>query len=141
MTQAIPYLVFPGTCAEAMRFYELALGGTVQLVLTGADTPMKDHMPPEMLNRVMHARLALPGGGMLYGGDCPPSMPHEGMKGVSIAIDYDSVERATEVYNALAEGGQAMMPLQPAFWAGIWGMVVDRYGVMWNVNGAPVHIG
>lgn len=140
MTQAIAYLVFNGHCAEAMRFYEGALGGTVQVVLTGADTPMKDQLPPEMLNRVMHARLALPGGGMLYGGDCPPTMPYDGIKGVSIAIDYDSVERATQVFNALADGGQATMPLQPAFWAKIWGMVVDRYGVMWNVNGEPLPI-
>ena len=41
-------------------------------------------------HRILHARLALPGGGMLYAGDAPAHVPYEGIKGVSIAVDYDA---------------------------------------------------
>jgi PhnB protein len=27
------------------------------------------------------------------------------------------------------------MPFQPAFWAKPWGMVTDRLGRSWNING------
>jgi PhnB protein len=42
MTQAIAYLAFNGNCADAMRFYEKALHGKLELLLSGADSPMKD---------------------------------------------------------------------------------------------------
>jgi PhnB protein len=87
MTQAIAYLGFDGNCADAMRFYEQALGGKLEVLMSGADSPMAGQMPKEFLHRIMHARLALPGGGLLYAGDAPAKVPYEGIKGVSITLD------------------------------------------------------
>ena len=36
--------------------------------------------------------------------------------------------------NTLADGGQVMMPFQPTFWSKGFGMVVDRFGLMWMVT-------
>ncbi|MDB6002495.1 MAG: PhnB protein [Rhizobacter sp.] len=138
MTQAIAYLAFNGNCAEAMRFYEKALDAKLELLISGADSPMADQIPKEFGDRIMHARLVLPGGGMLYAGDCPPHLPYEGIKGVSITLDYDTVERAQQVFAALGEGGQIGMAMQPTFWAKSFGMLVDRFGTPWIVNGEPV---
>ena len=57
MTQAIAYLSFDGTCADAMRFYERALGGKLEVLMSGADSPMAAHMPKEFAHRILHARL------------------------------------------------------------------------------------
>lgn len=140
MTQAIAYLGFNGNCADAMRFYEKALRGKLEILMSGGQSPMKDQMPKEFHDRIIHARLALPGGGKLYAGDCPANMPYEGIKGVSIAVDYDSVEVAQQVFDALAEGGQVTMPMQPAFWAKRWGMLVDKFGTPWIVNGEEIPV-
>jgi PhnB protein len=140
MTQAIAYLGFDGNCADAMRFYEKALRGKLEVMMSGADSPMKDEMPKEFAHRILHARLALPGGGTLFAGDCPADMPYEGIKGVSIAVDYATVAEAEAVFAALAEGGRVTMPMQPAFWAKRWGMLVDRFGTPWIVNGEPIPI-
>ena len=88
----------------------------------------------------MHARLALPGGGLLYAGDTPANMPYEGIKGVSIAVDYASVAEAEKVFAALAAGGQTSMPMQPTFWAKRFGMCVDKFGTPWIVNGEPIPV-
>lgn len=135
MTQAIAYLGFDGNCADAMRFYEKALGGKLEVLMSGAESPMADQMPKEFAHRILHARLALPGGGLLFAGDAPANVPYEGIKGVSIAIDYASVAEAEKVFNALAAGGQITMPMQPAFWAKRWGMLIDKFGTPWIVNG------
>jgi len=135
MTQAIAYLAFNGNCAEAVRFYETALGGKLEVLMSGAESPMAEQMPKEFAHRILHARLVLPGGGMLYAGDCPPDMPYEGIKGVSIAVDYASTAEAEKVFGALASGGQVTMAMQPAFWAKSWGMLVDKFGTPWIVNG------
>ncbi len=140
MTQAIAYLAFNGNCAEAMRFYEQALGGKLEVLMSGAESPIAAQMPKEFAHRILHARLVLPGGGMLYAGDAPAHVPYEGIKGVSITIDYDSVAAAERVFAALAAGGQVTMPMQSAFWAKRWGMLVDKFGTPWIVNGEPIPV-
>jgi PhnB protein len=32
------------------------------------------------------------------------------------------------------------MPLAPSFWARSFGMLTDRFGISWAVNGAPIAI-
>ena len=116
MPQAIAYLSFNGTCAEAMRFYERALGGKLEVLMSGADSPMAAHIPKEGAHRILHARLALPGGGVLYAGDAPTNVPYEGIKGVSITLNCDTTAEAQKAFDALAAGGQVTMPMSPAFW-------------------------
>ena len=135
MPHPIPYLSFDGNCEQAMRFYESALGGKVEVLLKNADSPMKDQTPKEHLNRIMHARLALPGGGMIYAGDCPPQMKYSGIHGVSLTLNFDTVAKATAAFDALAKAGTVTMALQPMFWSKIFGMVTDKFGTPWIVNG------
>jgi PhnB protein len=139
MPQPIPYLAFDGSCAEAMRFYAKVLGGKLDL-LTFGQSPMAEHTPKDALNRIMHARLALDGNGFLYAGDCPPGMPYQGIHGVSITLNYDAVAEVERVFNALADGGKVTMPLGPTFWAKRFGMVTDKFGCPWIVNGEMMEV-
>jgi PhnB protein len=135
MLHPIPYLSFNGNCAEAMRFYERALGGTLEVLMRNADSPFAAQTPKEHADRIIHAHLALPGGGALYAGDCPTQMAYSGIHGVGLTLNFDTVALATTVFNALAEGGTVSMALQPMFWAKIWGMLTDKFGTPWIVNG------
>jgi PhnB protein len=135
MPNPIPYLSFNGNCAEAMRFYERALKGTLEILLRNADSPMAAQTSKEHAERIMHARLALPDGGMLYAGDCPPQVEYPGIHGVGLTLNFATVAQATAVFNALAEGGTVSMALQPMFWATIFGMLTDKFGTPWIVNG------
>ena len=67
-------------------------------------------------------------------------MPYEGIHGISIALNYDSVEKAQQVFDALAEGGTMTMPFSDTFWAKKFGMVKDRFGCRWIVNGEMTDI-
>jgi uncharacterized glyoxalase superfamily protein PhnB len=40
-----------------------------------------------------------------------------------------------EFFNALAGGGTISMAPQPMFWVKIWGMLPDKFGMPWIVNG------
>lgn len=131
----IAYLSFDGNCADAMRFYEQALGGTLYVLTAGA-SPMAADTPPELRDKVMHASLTLPGGGVLFAGDHWPPQPYEGIKGVALTLNVDTVDEAQRVFDRLAEGGAVTMPMSPSFWAESFGMLTDRYGCPWIVNGA-----
>jgi PhnB protein len=138
MLQPIPYLIFNGNCEEAMRFYERVLDGKLETIVRFADMKMEcggQEIPAAQGQRVAHARLALEGHGLLFGGDCPATMKYEGIRGVNLTISYDTVEQAQRVFAALAEGGNITMPMAPAMWAKAAGMVTDRFGADWIVNG------
>ena len=47
-------------------------------------------------------------------------------------------ELAHGAFHALSQGGQVTMPLAPAFWCKTFGMLTDRFGVSWAVNGEPI---
>lgn len=102
--QPIPYLSFNGNCSDAMRFYENVLGGSIKVMMSGGQSPMAAQIPKEFADRIMNAQLELPGGSLLYAGDCPSHIPYEGVKGVTIALNYNTVDEAEAIFNKLAEG-------------------------------------
>ena len=89
MPQPTAYLSFDGNCAEAMRFYEQALSGKLQALMTNGQSPMAAHIPSEHHHRILHAYLVLPeGAGALMAGDCMGGVLYEGMKGFSLTLNY-----------------------------------------------------
>ena len=147
-TTLTPYLSFGGNTREAFGFYEKALGAKIDAMMSYDEMPASaagddgcGDGPRPTGNGIMHASLTLPGGAKLFAGDIPPGMPYEGVKGVMLAIQYHTVDQAHGAFHALSQGGQVTMPLAPAFWAKTFGMLTDRFGVSWAVNGEPVPFG
>jgi PhnB protein len=137
MAQAIPYLAFDGDCAEAMRFYQRVpgLGAKLEIMMSGADSPVATQIPEEHAHRILHARLRFDDGSYIYAGDAPMHVPYGGIKGVTLTMSYGSTAEGQAVFNSLADGGTVLMPYQAAFWAKAAGMVTDRFGTSWAING------
>jgi PhnB protein len=130
-----PYLVFDGNCAQAMQFYERVIGGKLEVMMKIADAPERcGELPPGSDDRIMHARLVLDDS-ILMASDSMLGQPYEGMKNFSVALTYPTADAAKPVFDALAEGGQVMMPLGKTFWADAFGMLTDRFGTPWMING------
>ncbi|MBS1705470.1 MAG: VOC family protein [Armatimonadetes bacterium] len=136
--QPIPYLFFDGRCTEALDFYADVLGGKVVSKMHYGDMPCDgpDAMtiPEEAKTRVMNAILELPGGSSLYASDSFPGRESP-VSGFMIALNYPTVEQGEAVFNRLAEGGTVSMPFSPTFWAEKFGMLTDKFGIEWAING------
>lgn len=128
------YLHFPGTCAEAFRFYEKTFGGTISRMDTYGGTPMAQHVPPDMHNQVMHAHLTV-GSASIMGSDGTPDR-YAKPDGLSVVIGVKGYAEGDRIFKALAEGGSVTMPFQQTFWSPGFGMVTDRFGIPWMVNAA-----
>ena len=139
MADLTAYLIFDGTCAEAMRFYERALGGKLEVLMTHKDSPIAEHTPPGSADRILHARL-VSDGLVLMASDTLPGQPYEGMKGFAVSVIYPTAREARKVFDALAQGGQVNMPFDRTFWADGFGGVTDRYGTPWMINGGPQQV-
>jgi PhnB protein len=130
--QLSPYLNFNGQCEAAFKFYERVLGGKIEAMITYAGTPAEEHAPPELRNKILHARLIV-GGDALMGSDAPPDR-HETPKGFSVSLQIDDPADAERIFHALAENGIVQLPIQQTFWAERFGMLVDQFGIPWMVN-------
>jgi len=128
------YLFFNGDCADAMRFYERTLGGKLEVMMTHAESPMAAQTPPGSADRILHARLVIDGR-MLMASDAMAGQPYQGMNGFSLSLVYPKVADAKRVFEALGKGGKVTMPFQKTFWVEAFGMLVDRFGTPWMVNG------
>ena len=130
-----PYLMFDGTCAEAMKFYERVIGGKLEAMLKYSEMPEPcADMPAGSADRIAHACL-VSDGAMLMASDTMPGQPYEGMKNFGVTLTFPTPDAARDVFDALAEGGQVTMPLGKTFWAEAFGMLTDRFGAHWLVNG------
>ncbi len=130
--RATPHLSFNGLCEAAFGFYERCFGaGRVTMIRYG-DSPMADEAPPEWRDKILHATLAS-GDLLLMGGDVLPGQ-YEAPKGFAILLGLDDAAEADRIFQALAEAGTVQVPLQETFWSARFGVVVDRFGVPWEIN-------
>ncbi|WP_031237983.1 VOC family protein [Asticcacaulis sp. AC466] len=127
-----PYLNFDGRCAEALDLYARVLGGEVTFKQTFGDSPMKDDVPPEFQNAVMHATLTI-GDQTIQASDAPPNR-YARPAGFMVTIGLDDAEKAKAAFAAFADGGTVIMDLQATFWTPLFGMVTDRFGIPWMIN-------
>jgi PhnB protein len=130
--QTVPYLTYDGQCEEAFRFYEKCLGGKIEAMLSYAGSPAEGHMPAELRDKILHARL-ISGEAVLMGTD-GPSDRYAKPNGIWVALQIKDPVEAERVFQALSEGGTVQMPLQETFWALRYGMMVDKFGIPWMVN-------
>lgn len=126
-----PYLMFNGTCAEAMQFYNGVLGGNLDLMKYGG-SPAAEHVPAAAHDKIIHACLTF-GDHCVMASDGMPGKPEE-MKGMSVTLHYDKPEDAERVFAALSEKGNVTMPIGETFWAKRFGTFVDRFGTPWMIN-------
>lgn len=133
--QVQTYLFFEGRAEEAMAFYAKAIGAETKALMRYKESPEPSHAPPNSGEKVMHAEFRV--------GDtvvmCSDGMcsGNTAFKGFGLALSAKDAADANRLFNALGEGGQVQMPLGPTFFASAFGMVTDKFGVMWMVIAPP----
>src|SRR5215470_7083964 len=108
------YLHFNGNCAEAMHFYEKALGGKATL-LPASGAPDPSVFGPGNGEKIMHAKLELDSA-ILMASDWLAPDPYPGMQGFSVTLEIPTVAEAKSAFDNLAEGGRVNMPFQKTFY-------------------------
>jgi PhnB protein len=129
-----PYLNFDGTCREAFTWYHQVFGGDVT-VLGAGDVP-GDGAGPDFGDRVIHAALVLPDGGLLMASDTAPDQ-HPVPQGLYVNATFATPEEATTAWEQLSEGAASVeMPLAATFFSPAFGVCIDRFGTPWMVSAA-----
>ena len=127
------YLTFRGECEAAFKFYAECLGGKVGEIFRYAGTPLAKQVPADWQGKVMHGSLTV-GDQVFMGGDVAPDR-YESPRGFSLSVHVTGESEAERVFHLLAKDGTVVVPLAKTFWAGRFGMLIDRFGIPWLING------
>ena len=132
--QVTPYVFFDGQCAEALAFYNEAVGAEILFSMQYKDSP--EPLPEEMnvaglQDRVMHATFKL-GDSHIMTSDAAPGH-HKGHGGFSLSITVVDKSEAEKIFNGLSNGGKVLMPLTETFFSPYFGTLQDKFGIEWMV--------
>ena len=134
--QVIPYLNLQGRAQEAVTFYQEQLGAEVEMLMRFKDMPPSEDgsqsIPAGLDEQIMHATLMFGNSPLMLSDSPDPGQPE--FKGISLYLAVDSVEKATQLFEVLAESGNVVMPIAKTFWAELFGMVDDQFGVNWMIS-------
>ena len=126
-----PYVFFDGKCEEALEFYKQAIGAKVEMMMRFSEAPEKGHMPAASESKIMHAAFKVGDTQIMASdGHCAGKPSFQGF-GLTLNAANDA--EADKLFNAVGKGGQVQQPLTKTFFASRFGIVTDRFGVMWMV--------
>mmetsp|Transcript_6971 Transcript_6971/g.25680 ORF Transcript_6971/g.25680 Transcript_6971/m.25680 type:complete len:313 (-) Transcript_6971:298-1236(-) len=135
------YLLTPGNCKAAFALYRSVFGGSFKYEMLFKDVPdggclSGKPIPEHEKELVMHVSLPIGEDTLLMGTDTSSHMFKAGPPGeyCSIHIGVPCKEEADRMFEALSDGGQIIMAMQPVFWGVYFGMVQDKFGFHWMID-------
>lgn len=137
--QIQPYLFFEGRTEEALEFYKRTIGAQVEMLMRFKDAP-KDgpksndpgcQQPPNSDDKVMHCSFKV-GNSVIMASDGMCSGKSQ-FGGFGLSLPAKDEAQVNKWFKALGEGGQVVSPVTGTFFSPAFGMVTDKFGVMWMI--------
>jgi PhnB protein len=128
------FINFDGNCREAVEFYAKVFKSKVGNLMTYSEAPPDPNYPvPEAdRNRIMYAGVPI-GSIVVMFSDAPSDSEYVKGNNICPTISEDDKEEVTRIFNELKEGGEVYMELQKTFFSEWFGMVKDKFGVIWQI--------
>ncbi len=132
-----PYLHFDGTAREALELYRSVFGGELTVV-TYQDAHNVQH--PSEADQIMWGQVQGDNGFHVMAYDVTGSTPWDrGENSVFVSVRGTSADEITSYWKALSDGATVIQDLAPSGWTPLYGMLNDRFGVVWVLDVAVGH--
>jgi PhnB protein len=123
------YLFFPGNTEEAMNFYRAILGGELAITRRGdVDPTASDSEKDSVIN------AALDCGVFTLRASDRADATSEAQKRIELSIVGSDEGDLRRIFASLSEGGTVKAPLEKMFWGDIFGALIDKFGIGWQVD-------
>ena len=126
-----PLVMFDGDCEEAFLFYQRVFDGSLRL-LRYSEAPLLEQPAVALNNKIMMAQLTVDGQELL-GCDTSETM-HQPQQGMLVSWQGETEAQVQEIFALLSEGGMIRKPLDYTFWTPLYGVVEDRFGMVWMLS-------
>ncbi|MEU4546977.1 VOC family protein [Nonomuraea dietziae] len=130
--KSVTHLNFRGDARAALEFYQSVFGGDIAAVTYKDAGNMQD---PAEADQVMWGQVVADNGFHVMAYDVPSRMPWDrGENSFFVSLRGETTEEVTAYWERLSAGATIVQPLAPAQWAPLYGMLTDRFGVVWVVD-------
>lgn len=128
------FINFDGDCRAAVEFYAKVFKTQVQNLMTYGDAPPDPNYTISEIDkdRVMYADIQFGNMTAMFM-DMPSGAPLIKGNNISPTISVDDKEEVKRLFNELKDGGTVEMELQGAFFSELYGMVTDKFGIIWQI--------
>ncbi|MDR2166883.1 MAG: VOC family protein [Clostridiales bacterium] len=128
------FLYFDGNCREATEFYARTFQAEVRDLMTYGEMPPDPDMPVAQADkdRIMYAGLPY-GDIVLMFCDMPSESDFVVGNNFNPTLGTGCKDDFLRIFNALKEGGEVYMEPGKTFFSDFYGMVKDKYGVIWQL--------
>ncbi len=129
------FINFDGNCREALAFYAKVFQSEVQVLMTYGQMPPDPNYTVSDADKeyVMYSSVPIFGCNVMFC-DVPSDMPLTKGDNISPTLSTDDKEEIRCIFDELSQGGEVLMPLEKTFWSELYGMVQDKYGVIWQLS-------
>jgi len=125
---------FDGNCKEAVKFYADVFGTIPGKTMTYSEMPGdSQYMKSEYADKIMYTDLQIAGTTVMFS-DVPWDTKHTAGTNIVMSPGSTDEDEVRRWFNGLQAGGQVIMPLGETFFSKLYGMVIDKYGICWNVT-------
>lgn len=131
--QIQPYISFNGNCQEAVEFYA-DIFGTEQAEIILFDETLPEQKNTDQSEKVIiRADLESDDPRAIVSNIAPKSSDNHKDK-MTLVIFSDDLDEIKILYYKLKDGGTVETELQETFWSKVYGSLVDKFGVNWQLN-------
>jgi len=123
------YLFFPGNTEEAMNFYQSVLGGELSITHRGDVDPTT---PQDEAHLVINA--ALDTGSFTMRASDRSDATNEVQTRIELTVIGTDESDLRRIFDGLANDGVVKAPMEKMFWGDIFGALIDKFGIGWQVN-------
>jgi PhnB protein len=123
------YLFFPGNAEQAIAFYQQVFGGQVSITRRGDVDPAAT---AGQKNLVVNALLTS-GDITLRASDREDATASPQTR-IELSLIGTDEARLRALFEGLAQDGTVKAELERQFWGDVFGAVLDKYGIGWQVN-------
>ena len=123
------YLFFPGNTEEAMNFYKGIFGGKLTITLRGDVDPSATDSEKDLV-----VNAALDSGAFTLRASDRADATVDVQTRIELTVNGSEEDDLRRIFDALSDGGTIKAQLEKMFWGDIFGALIDRFGIGWQVN-------
>lgn len=129
------HLNFRGQARAALDFYTQVFGGEQTLMSYGAMGQPELGVSPD---HIIWGQVVAADGFRIMAFDVRAGQDHDaGVNAFYVSLRGSSADEIQQRWAGLAEGATILQPIGPSAWSPLYGMLTDRFSVIWIVDVDP----
>ena len=131
----VVYFNFDGQSKEAAEFYAEVFQTEPPKIMLFGDMPAMGAIPmdEETKKRVTHGEVKLKDTVLMFS-DTMPGMPFQVGNNITLMYGSKDIAEIRRIFDCLKEDGKVSMDLQETFFSKCYGSLVDKFGIVWQLN-------